>query len=44
VGSSVPANALELSTRGLQVHGVDASPRAIEAADAKASERAYRVI
>jgi ubiquinone/menaquinone biosynthesis C-methylase UbiE len=39
VGCGTGENALELSSRGLQVLGVDASPRAIAAADAKASER-----
>jgi SAM-dependent methyltransferase len=39
VGCGTGENALELASRGLEVLGVDASPRAIEAARAKASER-----
>ncbi len=39
VGCGTGENALELSARGLQVVGVDAAPRAIEKARAKALER-----
>jgi ubiquinone/menaquinone biosynthesis C-methylase UbiE len=39
VGCGTGENALELSSRGLQVVGVDAAPRAIEKARAKALER-----
>jgi SAM-dependent methyltransferase len=39
VGCGTGENTLELATRGLEVLGIDASPRAIEAARAKASER-----
>ncbi len=39
VGCGTGENALELSARGLQVIGVDASPRAVEKARAKALER-----
>lgn len=39
VGCGTGENALELSARGLQVVGIDASPRAIEAARVKALER-----
>src|SRR5436309_14345980 len=39
VGCGTGENALELASRGLEVLGIDASPRAIEAAKAKASER-----
>ena len=39
VGCGTGENALELASRGLDVLGIDASPRAIGAATAKASER-----
>ena len=39
VGCGTGENALELSARGLQVVGVDGSPRAIEKAREKAAER-----
>ena len=39
VGCGTGENALELSARGLQVVGVDAAPRAVERARAKALER-----
>jgi SAM-dependent methyltransferase len=39
VGCGTGENALELSARGLQVVGVDAAPRALEKARAKALER-----
>jgi SAM-dependent methyltransferase len=39
VGCGTGENALELASRGLDVLGIDASPRAIAAAKAKASER-----
>jgi SAM-dependent methyltransferase len=39
VGCGTGENALELSSRGLEVVGVDAAPRAIEKARAKALER-----
>ena len=39
VGCGTGENALELASRGLEVLGIDASPRAIEAARAKASQR-----
>ena len=39
VGCGTGENALELSARGLKVVGIDAAPRAIEAARAKALER-----
>jgi ubiquinone/menaquinone biosynthesis C-methylase UbiE len=39
VGCGTGENALELSSRGLDVLGVDAAPRAIEMATTKASER-----
>ena len=39
VGCGTGENALELASRGLEVLGIDASPRAIGAAEAKASER-----
>jgi len=39
VGCGTGENALELASRGLEVLGIDASPRAIAAAEAKASER-----
>jgi SAM-dependent methyltransferase len=39
VGCGTGENALELSARGLEVVGVDAAPRAIEQARAKALER-----
>ena len=39
VGCGTGENALELASRGLRVLGIDASPRAIDAAKAKASER-----
>jgi cyclopropane fatty-acyl-phospholipid synthase-like methyltransferase len=39
VGCGTGENALELAARGLDVLGVDASPRAIRAATAKVSER-----
>jgi ubiquinone/menaquinone biosynthesis C-methylase UbiE len=39
VGCGTGENALELASRGLEVLGIDASPRAIDAAKAKASER-----
>ncbi|MGH2595240.1 MAG: class I SAM-dependent methyltransferase [Actinomycetota bacterium] len=39
VGCGTGENALELSARGLQVVGVDAAPRAVEKARAKALER-----
>jgi SAM-dependent methyltransferase len=39
VGCGTGENALELASRGLAVLGIDASPRAIGAATAKASER-----
>jgi SAM-dependent methyltransferase len=39
VGCGTGENALELSGRGFPVVGIDASPRAIEAARTKASER-----
>jgi SAM-dependent methyltransferase len=39
VGCGTGENALELASRGLEVLGIDASPRAIEAAKAKTSER-----
>ena len=38
-GSEASANAVELSSRGLEVVGVDAAPRAIERARAKADDR-----
>ena len=39
IGCGTGENALELASRGLEVLGIDASPRAIAAARAKASER-----
>jgi SAM-dependent methyltransferase len=39
VGCGTGENALELASRGLEVLGIDASPRAIEAAKAKTSDR-----
>ncbi len=39
VGCGTGENALELSARGLQVVGIDAAPRAVEKARAKALER-----
>jgi ubiquinone/menaquinone biosynthesis C-methylase UbiE len=39
IGCGTGENALELSSRGFDVLGVDASPRAIEMAKTKASER-----
>ena len=39
VGCGTGENSLELASRGLEVLGIDASPRAIDAARAKASER-----
>jgi ubiquinone/menaquinone biosynthesis C-methylase UbiE len=39
VGCGTGENALELASRGLEVLGIDASPRAIEAARTKASDR-----
>ncbi|MDP9299995.1 MAG: class I SAM-dependent methyltransferase [Actinomycetota bacterium] len=39
VGCGTGENALELASRGLEALGIDASPRAIEAAKTKASER-----
>jgi len=39
VGCGTGENALELASRGLEVLGIDASPRAVAAAEAKASER-----
>jgi ubiquinone/menaquinone biosynthesis C-methylase UbiE len=39
IGCGTGENALELASRGLAVLGIDASPRAIEAARTKASER-----
>jgi ubiquinone/menaquinone biosynthesis C-methylase UbiE len=39
VGCGTGENALELSSRGLEVVGVDAAPRALEKARAKAAER-----
>src|SRR5438093_6527360 len=41
VGCGTGENALELASRGLEVLGIDASPRAIEAAKAKVSERGW---
>ena len=43
VGCGTGENALELASRGLDVLGIDASPRAIAAAKAKASERGSSV-
>ncbi len=39
VGCGTGENAMELSARGLEVVGVDAAPRAVEKARAKATER-----
>src|SRR5439155_13969892 len=39
VGCGTGENALELASRGLEVLGIDASPRAIATAKVKASER-----
>jgi len=42
VGCGTGENALELASRGLEVLGIDAAPRAIAAAEAKTGERGAR--